>query len=447
MVEGYLDEFTALAMSAVKDSMPAGMSVSALTIRQIATAIFGRPNVDPGGASEFEILDPLMNTDTKSYEDLSKIAHHLSSRSPAGTEVEICIGDGQTCIAWKNLKVKYPHLYARWVIAVGGFHEHAHFMFAITEAFWYCLLFTLFVTVLQLEQVREVTRNLEHNAYAHHQLAHHVVTIGITCYLLQDVISPPPQLLLDDFDQYTSQVNCGGGIVLLKYLRYGGFPIRTWQFAARCGEGALVRKLFAFGFHVCRSVAHKPVCVQILLIGLLGFECTHPEISRVLQACVSMSLLGRCGANIYVDRLLEYINQIQQGSKRSAHAASFGRALDLTTLLRAMIHVRHAFQDAERNGSAGHDSPITQSMLIQARLVQDFLLETLGRDLTVYDDNNPFWYTGNPVPYNTGDYRTRMPWELIKRVQQARSAGKGRSRHEPWDDFALRFVLEHFFKF
>ena len=65
---------------------------------------------------------------------------------------------------------------------------------------------------------------------------------------------------------------------------------------------------------------------------------------------------------MFTDRVLEYINLIQQGSKRSASASSFGRALDLTTLLRAIIHVRHAFE-AEETGSAPSDDPVTENML------------------------------------------------------------------------------------
>ena len=39
-----------------------------------------------------------------------------------------------------------------------------------------------------------------------------------------------------------------------------------------------------------------------------------------------------------------------------ANAASFGRALDLTTLLRVILHVRHAFQASE-TGAAQADDP------------------------------------------------------------------------------------------
>jgi len=143
---------------------------------------------------------------------------------------------------------------------------------------------------------------------------------------------------------------------------------------------------------------------------------------------------------MFVDRVLEYINKIQQGSQRSANAASFGHALDLTSLLRTIPHVRHAYQASE-HGAAESDDPITPSMLAQARVLQDHFLATLGRDLTVHDAYNRFWFTGNPVHLDGGDYRQRQPWVLIDRVQFARSPGTGRAKHERWDAHALRFVF------
>jgi hypothetical protein len=344
------------------------------------------------------------------------------------------------------MQVRHPFLYARWLIAVGGFHEHAHFMFLVTEGFWHCLLYTLFIRVLLFENIREVTNNLEHNAYAHHQNAHHAVVLGIVAYILQDVQYPPPKLFLQSLELYSAQVNHATGIVLLMYLRYGGFPIVQWQRSAREGDGMKLKKLFAYSFHACRSLGHKPVCVQILLIGLLGFCCALPALQKVLLATTSLSLLGRLGANIYVDRLLEYINKIQQGTKRSSNAASFAHALDLTTLLGVILHVRHAFQNAEL-GQSESDSTVTPSMLRQARVVQDYLVTTIGRDLTVFNFNNMAWHTGNAVPVDGGDYRTRTPWLYFARVQTGRSAGKGRARAESWSAYTLRFVYDHFFPF
>ena len=40
----------------------------------------------------------------------------------------------------KNLKRRWPQLYSDWLAVVGGFHEHAHFMFAIIEGYWHCLM-------------------------------------------------------------------------------------------------------------------------------------------------------------------------------------------------------------------------------------------------------------------------------------------------------------------
>ena len=319
-------------------------------------------------------------------------------------------------------------------------------MFAVTEGWWLTLLYTLFVVVLKLENIREITHNLEHNAYAHHQQGHHTATLGIVAFLIQDVVQPPPALLLQSLEDYTDQVHHAGGIVILMYLRYGGFPIVQWQRTAREGNGEKLKKLFAYSFHVCRSLAHKPVCVQILLIGLLGFCCALPALQAVLLATTSLSLLGRLGSNIYCDRLLEYINKIQQGTKRSSNAASFARAMDLTSLLRVMLHVRHAFQNAEK-GASESDNVVSLSTLRQARIVQDYLVATLGRDLTIHNANNPHWHTGNAVPLDGGDYRQRMPWVYYERVQTARSAGKGKANAEEWQRFTLRFVFDRFFPF
>ena len=99
----------------------------------------------------------------------------------------------------------------------------------------------------------------------------------------------------------------------------------------------------------------------------------------------------------------------------------------MTTLLRAQIHVRHAFQAVE-TGSVESDDGIKASMLIMARLLQDEFVRMLGRDLTIHDPHNKCWHTGNAVPLDTGDFRQRRPWEWIWRVTFGRSAGKWRQQ-------------------
>ena len=445
-VNAYLQEFSADALSSIRQAaVQANTDVASLSIRQIGTALFGRRAVDPGGPSEFDILEPLLNTNTVSYQDSTKIARHLASHSGPEAVVDVAIGDGQSVILKKNMKKRWPRLFARWLIGVGGFHEHAHTMFALNEMFFFCLICWC-LAVMGITKVFQVTKDLEHNNYAHVQQAHHAITIAIVAFLLQDVTSPPPALLLRDPELYLDQVGSASGVVLVRYLQFAGFVILQWQRAAREADGTKLKKLFAYSHHIFRSVCHKPICAQISLIGLLGFCCALPALQNVLLATVSLSLLGRLGSNMYTDRVLEYINKVQQGSKRSANAASFGRAIDLTTLLRALIHVRHAFQASE-TGAAEADDPVTENMLRLARLLQDEFVRILGRDLTVQDQDNHFWHTGSSVPLNTGDFRSRRPWEWIERVQQGRSCGKHRSRHETWLAYATRFVHEHFFPF
>ena len=120
--------------------------------------------------------------------------------------------------------------------------------------------------------------------------------------------------------------------------------------------------------------------------------------------------------------------------------------MDSTTLLRTILHVRHAFRHAEL-GNEETDDPITPSMLVQARLLQDEFLRLNGRDLTIADPLNKLWHTRNPVPLHTDSPRTRRPWEFLECVKDARSAGKGRATTETAEAFVRRFVWEHFFQF
>lgn len=445
-VKGYLKEFSADSVQRISDAArQQQVAPNQMSLRAIAAALFDRGRVDPGGPSTFDILEPLMDCNTMSYADGSKIMRHLESHSPALRVVNLAIGDGQSVILLKNMKVRWPSLHAHWLIGVGGFHEHAHTMFALNQMFWFALV-KWSLSVVQIEKVFEVTKDLEHNNYAHVQQAHHVITIAINAFLMQDVISPPPALFLQSPELYFQRVESGTGKVLLQYLHYAGYPIMQWQVAARDADGIKLKKLFAYSHHVFRSVAHKPVAAQISLIALLGFCCALPSLQAVLLATISLSLLGRLSSNMFADRMLEYINKVQQGLKRSAHAASFGRAISLTRLLRMILHVRHAFQESETGHPPGAD-PVSESMLRMARLLQDELVRIVGRDLTIYDANNHCWHTANSVPLNTGDYRQRRPWEWIWKVAFGASCGKGRTRSEAWDKYAERFVYNHFFPY
>ena len=86
-------------------------------------------------------------------------------------------------------------------------------------------------------------------------------------------------------------------------------------------------------------------------------------------------------------------------------------------------------------------------MLVQARMLQDALRRTLGTDLTQPHRNNPFHHTGNAVPLDQGDAKTRRPWEFWRHVAEGRSAGVGRQTRERWDAYVSRYVSEHLFPY
>lgn len=73
---------------AVKLAGPADLS-----IRQLAKAIFGRPEIDTGGPTYFDVLPPILKCDTKSYEDLMTIFRHIRHHTLAGSMIDIMWGD------------------------------------------------------------------------------------------------------------------------------------------------------------------------------------------------------------------------------------------------------------------------------------------------------------------------------------------------------------------
>lgn len=109
---------------------------SMLTLRELADALFGRPNIQNGGATFFEVNEPLMKTDTKSYQDMFRILSFIRSLSGPEVEVEVMHCDGQLAMMLANAKRRFPGMYRRVVVAVAGFHEHGHSAFAINEGWW-----------------------------------------------------------------------------------------------------------------------------------------------------------------------------------------------------------------------------------------------------------------------------------------------------------------------
>ena len=266
------------------------------------------------------------------------------------------------------------------------------------------------------------------------------MTAGIYCFFIMDVQEPPPALFLRNPDAYLRQLQNASAIVLFMFLRHVGIPAIQWQRAARDGEGKKNETLHAHMLHCCRCWGNKPNCALTSLIALISYYCTLPKIASLVHAFSSVSLLGRVG--MAMDRLLEYINMLQQ--KRMNAFQGFDSAWHNTDLLQPMLHVDHAYQEAK----AGRDPTqpvVTNSMIFQIREVQDFILETCGTDLTVPDPLNRFWYTGNATPLDTGDYRFKKPWVWRTRVAQGHSTGAGRAHAQSSEDYVRDQFDGHMF--
>jgi hypothetical protein len=431
-------EISALVLAAIGGTPPA-----AVTLGTIMVALLGYPPADPGGPTPMEWQEVLQNCSTQSYEDLRRIiAHGWANAGLFHPKVMVLFGDGQTALRARDSKRRHPQFHRKVLVGVGPFHQSAHFMFCGICGYWWCLVCCCCLH-LGIEKVHPAMKDLEKSNYDHAFNIIRVITVAVYATVVQDVAEPPPQLFLTNPDAYMARVNCGGGIVLLQFVRHVGIPALQWQRAARAGEGRKLVQLMAISLYAFRTFQFKVGCSQISMLALVSYLCVPDKLAAVVFAYSAVSLLGRVGRCMAIDRLLEYVNLLQQ--RRMNAFIGFDTALHHTPLLRAMLHVDHAYEEAV-HGAAKTDDPMTVSMIYQARLLQDLFLSKLGSDWTRADNTNPFWYTGNAVPMGGGDFRYRKPWEWVSRVAQGLSCGQGRAHSESWHAYATEFFRRGLWK-
>ena len=178
-------------------------------------------------------------------------------------------------------------------------------------------------------------------------------------------------------------------------------------------------------------------------------------------------MLGNAGGNMYIDRYIECLNNLQQ--KRMNGFTGFETALHHTHLIKPMIHglyscvhtylhllpvpksllactVDHAFRNAKQHSHRGHDV-FTKSMAFETRKLQDMFKRRLGTDVSNYDPSIPFWHTGNPVNMHGTDWRRLRPWEWIWRAASGQAPGRGRAEHHTWQKFVETFIENNLFAF
>ena len=81
---------------------------ASLTLREIIDSLFGFPETDPRGPTLLTILPPLLNCDTKSYDDLVRIAAMMFGMVNLWTCVCVALyGDGQTVLRARDLRRKW----------------------------------------------------------------------------------------------------------------------------------------------------------------------------------------------------------------------------------------------------------------------------------------------------------------------------------------------------
>ena len=131
--------------------------------------------------------------------------------------------DGQSFERHGGFKKRSGKLWRNLIPFDGPFHEHAHAIFAYVEMYWQSFLFWA-LSVLKRERVHEIMQSLDDSAYSNYQEAISEIVVGVVTYLLLDVQTPPPRVYLSNAKVYSQLVHSAGGHVLLKFLKYAGWP-------------------------------------------------------------------------------------------------------------------------------------------------------------------------------------------------------------------------------
>lgn len=422
--------------------------VTELGIAGIARGVAGRPEVYPVKPTYVVTKMPIEKTDTSAYCDHIKVNSHMErdvrsimENSPPGNDgltpapnAEDCVilafVDGEALERSGGLKKRTGDRYRQIVPLDGPFHGHAHGIFAYVEM-WFDPLLGWCAHILGRLRICKIQQTLDKNEYLIWQEFITEVSVGILSFLLLDVKKPSPTLYLGNPRAYTQQVAKAGGKVLLKFLKYAGFPALAHLYCARAADGPGVRGLYAYDFHVFRSVAHKPNRTSYSLQLLATYESLHPKLKPVFDACMSVSPLGRPGSNVFVDRMMEMRNALSE--QRSGLGGELSAKLHIGPQLDVLsdaVHVSHLARSSHATrtdlaplvpqkwdelydqNDGGLREPIRPTLLNGAARLRSEILKVLGTDLTQDDPMNHFSHAG-PVNYDGGDWQSKKPHKFM----------------------------------
>ena len=405
---------------------------------EVAARVLGKPSIKPRGPTHMKIHPSIPKCDTKSFLDMQKLWPIIVYYCCISCICMIILGDGQTVELMRTCRRHWPKEYKSLLIGNGHFHSLAHLCFCLIEGYWKSCLCMFALWQHKDKQIYEEMKDLQHDNAKHALDFHRVNVAGVLSYLVLDVVTPPPQLLLTDPKAYLACVNNPGATAAITYVFFAGIPVLTFQRAIRKSDGACITKCLAYAFHCHRCFAFKIKSVYICMTVLMGLTTAHPKLVRVLEAHSCVSLFGRIW--MAFDRFLEYVNLLQQ--KRGTAFRGFDSQLHFTKYLKPLIHADAAWKDACGLGISNDDG-IPAYLYNDVHETRRKLRAALGTDLTLRVPGNALWHTGNAVPLTGGDYRERQPLLWWRMTADGRAAGKGRANAMKWSVFGQKYLDEH----
>jgi hypothetical protein len=440
------------------------------TVRDFVVALLSRPNVDPGGPTYTTFLTPLLECDTKSYNDMRRIVDWAEAYCGGVPLVLNLWGDGQSVLRLRDLKRLFPWEYRHVLVGNGPFHSSAHFQFACCYLWDRALLHRCWAETNKLDILGPDIKNLEHNSADHSLQGNLAVVVAIYVFLVLYVQYPSPDLLLRNPALYASMVQNATGIILIQYLRHAGLPIMWWQRTCRSGRQAdgirrvnctrtcapppirtflyatsppvcRLDKLHALAIHIFRT-AHKTSSSQISLLHLISVFGTHPELRPHLRSSAFVSPLGNVGSNVGCDRSLEMQNDDQKARNTGQCILN---ALHFTPLMQAMSWATRMWRRAV-GGAVDVDPGFRTSIVQEVEALVALLVREVPTDLQTPTTVNTLWHTGQLRQMFGGSLSDGCrPHELIWAVSHGTSRGKWMLKLEDFGRWFHRHIREHMF--
>ena len=262
------------------------------------------------GSTHYVVHEALMNTNTASYDDNSRMLQHTLDEirkepSNANLRFIFVVGDQQTYDRMVNLLSDHRDGSYAWLIPMPGeFHVIAHVCHLIYRMFWK----DLFLPLLNPFDRKHLSFDMKVEEFNTHE--EFLLVVGSA---VMDVFTSSfgPDCFKDILKLSQAVVGNKQSKFLLRFLVEYFFPYVAQRQLLRLQATPARRKLLNMFYPYWQSkfkTAGKDLYSCLCVDALHIYEALHPELQKVWDYNYTASMRGHLGHNMALDMLVEKVN-------------------------------------------------------------------------------------------------------------------------------------------